>query len=152
LVKFTEASPKQSKSKPEAKQKQSESNAHNHKTIKDDKDLLNNKDYKEENKILIDVSKNQNNVSGAWFKKATAAEFIERLQIFRNENPNNGYPEIMFNDFINYYTTPNDKNGIRLNNYTNFGFQNNLYEWKHDIKHAGKYEIKITPKKRIHYE
>jgi len=123
-----------------------------HKTIKDDKDLLNNKDYKDQNEILIDVSKkNQNNVSGGWFKKANAAEFLERLQVFRNENPNNGYPEILYNDFINHYTTPNDKNGIRLNNYSNFGFQNNLYEWKHDIKHAGKYEIK-TPKKRIHYE
>jgi hypothetical protein len=123
-----------------------------HKTIKNDIDLLNNKDNINENEILIDVSKkNQNNVSGAWFKKANAEEFIERLQLFRNENPNNGYPEILFNDFLNYYTTPNDKNGIRLNNYSNFGFQNNLYEWKNDIKHAGKYEIK-TPKKKIHYE
>jgi hypothetical protein len=104
-----------------------------------------------ENEILIDVSKNQNNVSGGWFKKATAAEFLERLQVFRNENPNNGYLEIMFQDFINYYTTPNDKNGIRLNNYSNFGFQNNLYEWKNKKEHAGKYEIK-TPKKKIHYE
>ena len=123
-----------------------------HKTLLNDIDLLNDKDYLNgENEILIEVQKNQNNVSGGWFKKATAAEFLERLQVFRNENPNNGYLEIMFQDFINYYTTPNDKNGIRLNNYSNFGFQNNLYEWKNKKEHAGKYEIK-TPKKKNHYE
>ena len=152
LVKFTEASTKQSKSKTEAKKKQSESNAHNHKTIKDDKDLLNNKDYLNgENENSIDVSKKNQNDLSKWFKRCSEAEFINEVQKFKSEHPEHGYPEILFKDFINHYTTPNENGGIRVNQFSSFGIKNKLYEWKEDIKHAGKYEIK-TPKKRIHYE
>jgi hypothetical protein len=151
LVKFTEASPKQSKSKTEAKQKQSESNAHNHKTIKNEIDLINNKNNINENEISIQVSKKNENDISKWFKRCSETEFISEVQKFRNEHPDNGYPEILFKDFINHYTTPNENGGIRVNQFSSFGIKNKLYEWKEDIKHAGKYEIK-TPKKRIHYE
>jgi hypothetical protein len=148
LVKFTEASPKQSKSKTEAKQKQSESNAHNHKTIKNEIDLINNKNNINENEISIQVSKKNENDISKWFKRCSETEFISEVQKFRNEHPDNGYPEILFKDFINHYTTPNENGGIRVNQFSSFGIKNKLYEWKEDIKHAG---IK-TPKKRIHYE
>jgi hypothetical protein len=122
-----------------------------HKTLQNDKDLLNNKDYKDENEISINVSKKIENDISKWFKRCSENEFINEVQKFRNENPNNGYPEILFKDFINHYTTPNENGGIRVNQFSSFGIKNKLYEWKEDIKHAGKYEIK-TPKKRIHYE
>jgi hypothetical protein len=149
LVKFTEASPKQNQSKAEAKKKQSESNAHNHKTIKNDKDFINNKDFFAENENQ--VSKSSNLGLHNWFVKATAEEFTERINKFKDEHPDSGYPEILYKDFINYYSTPHKDGGIELNHQRNFGIQNKLQQWIRNTLNAGKYEIK-TPKKRIHYE
>jgi hypothetical protein len=152
LVKFTEASPKQNQSKAEAKKKQSESNAHNHKTIKNDKDLLNDKDFLSENEISIDESKkNQREFKGEWFVTATAEDFIQHIKKFKEEHPDHGYPEKLYNDLINYYTTPHKDGGMVINQQYSFGIINKLRQWASDPKNAGKYEIK-TPKKRNHYE
>jgi hypothetical protein len=101
--------------------------------------------------ISIDVSKKNQNDLSKWFKRCNEAEFINEVQKFKSEHPEHGYPEILFKDFINHYTTPNENGGIRVNQFSSFGIKNKLYEWKEDIKHAGKYEIK-TPKKKLHYE
>jgi predicted transcriptional regulator len=150
LVKFTEASPKQNRSKPEAKKKQSESNAHNHKTIKEDIDNINNKDFFAENEIQ--VSKSSNLGLHNWFVKATAEEFTERINKFKEEHPNSGYPEILYKDFINYYSTPHKDGGIELNHQRNFGIQNKLQQWIGNTQNAGKYEIKSPSKSKIYYE
>lgn len=120
-----------------------------HKTLQNNKDLLNNKDFFAENENQ--VSKSSNLGLNDWFVKATAEEFIERVNKFKEEHPAHGYPEIMFQDFINCYTMPNKEGGIFLNVHHNFGIMNKLKEWYGKKEHAGKYEIK-TPKKRIHYE
>jgi hypothetical protein len=99
----------------------------------------------------VSLKKSKTDFKGDWFVKATAEEFIERINKFKQEHPNHGYPEIMFQDFINCYTMPNKEGGIFLNVHHNFGIMNKLQEWKRNPKHAGKYEIK-TPKKKIHYE
>ena len=98
-----------------------------------------------------EISKSSNLGLNDWFVKATAAEFIERVNKFKEEHPNHGYPEIMFQDFINCYTMPNKDGGIFLNVHHNFGIMNKLQEWYRKKEHAGKYEIK-TPKKKLHYE
>jgi hypothetical protein len=110
-----------------------------------DKDEDNDKD-----KDKIDL-RNQL-ITGKWFKKCTEAEFIAEVERFRNENPNNGYPEIIFKDFINHYTTPNENGGIRVNQFSSFGIKNKLYDWWRDKNNDGKYDIKITPKSKLHYE
>jgi len=150
LVKFTEASPKQNRSKAEAKKKQGESNAHNHKTIKEDIDNINNKDFFAENEIQ--VSKSSNLGLHNWFVKATAEEFTERINKFKEEHPNSGYPEILYKDFINYYSTPHKDGGIELNHQRNFGIQNKLQQWIGNTQNAGKYELKTPSKSKIYYE
>jgi predicted transcriptional regulator len=150
LVKFTEASPKQNQSKPEAKKKQSESNAHNHKTIKEDIDNINNKDFFAENENQ--VSKSSNLGLHNWFVKASPEEFTERINKFKEEHPNSGYPEILYKDFINYYSTPHKDGGIELNHQRNFGIQNKLQQWIGNTQNAGKYEIKSPSKSKIYYE
>jgi hypothetical protein len=143
---------KHMKSTRKPNENQMESNWTQNKDLLNDIDLINNKDNISENEISIDVfKKNEKDISGAWFLTATAEEFIQRLNKFKEEHPNHGYPEFMFVDFIMFYTTPNDKKGIRLNDYKMFGIQHKLHEWKNKKEHAGKYEIK-TPKKRNHYE
>lgn len=150
LVKFTEASTKQSKSKTEAKKKQSESNAHNHKTIKNDIDNINNKDFFAENENQDSQSFNLGLHN--WFVKATPEEFTERINKFKDEHPDSGYPEKLFSDFINYYTTPHKDGGIVLNQQGSFGIINKLRQWTSDPKNAGKYEIKTPSKTKIYYE
>lgn len=150
LVKFTEASPKQNQSKAEAKKKQSESNAHNHKTIKEDIDNINNKDFFAENENQ--VSKSSNLGLHNWFVKASPEEFTERINKFKEEHPNSGYPEILYKDFINYYSTPHKDGGIELNHQRNFGIQNKLQQWIGNTQNAGKYEIKSPSKSKIYYE
>lgn len=107
-------------------------------------------EYKDKDKDKIDL-RNQL-ITGKWFKKCNESEFINEVQKFRNENPTSGYPEILFQDFINHYTTPNENGGIRVNQFSSFGIKNKLYEMKTDPKNAGKYEIKQTPKSKLHYE
>ena len=147
-------------SKPKRKQNGSESEA-KPKRIGSQLDAYKDKDkdkdeYKDNDNNEIDLKTNQliksNLKIEKWFKKCSEAEFISEVQKFRNENPNHGYPEIMFQDFINHYTTPNENGGIRLNQFSSFGIQNKLYEWKRDPKNAGKYEIKQTSKLKLHYE
>jgi hypothetical protein len=150
LVKFTEASPKQNQSKAEAKKKQGESNAHNHKTIKEDIDNINNKDFFAENENQ--VSKSSNLGLHNWFVKASPEEFTERINKFKEEHPNSGYPEILYKDFINYYSTPHKDGGIELNHQRNFGIQNKLQQWIGNTQNAGKYEIKTPSKSKIYYE
>lgn len=150
LVKFTEASTKQSKSKAEAKKKQSESNAHNHKTIKNDIDNINNKDFFAENENQVSESFNLGLHN--WFVKATPEEFTERINKFKDEHPDSGYPEILYKDFINYYSTPHKDGGIELNHQRNFGIQNKLQQWIRNTQNAGKYEIKSPLKSKLYYE
>ena len=95
--------------------------------------------------------KNQN-ITGKWFKKCNESEFINEVQKFKNENPTSGYPEILFQDFINHYTTPNENGGIRVNQFSSFGIKNKLYEMKTDPKNSGKYEIKTPSKTKLYYE
>jgi hypothetical protein len=116
--------------------------------------MLNDNDNVNDN---VNVNDNANDkikqlVTGKWFKKCTEPEFITEVDKFRTENPGAGYPEILYRDFINHYTTPNENGGIRVNQFSSFGIKNKLYEWKHDLKNAGKYEIKQTSKLKIHYE
>jgi predicted RNA-binding protein with PIN domain len=99
----------------------------------------------------VSLKKSKTDFKGDWFVNATADEFIERVNKFKEEHPNHGYPEIMFQDFINCFTMPNKEGGIFLNVHHNFGIMNKLKEWKGKKENVGKYEIK-TPKKKIHYE
>ena len=123
-----------------------------HKTLLNDIDLLNDKDFLSENEISIDESKkNKREFKGAWFVNATAEDFIQHIKKFKDEHPEHGYPEKLFNDFINYYTTPHKDGGIVINHQGSFGIINKLRQWTSDPKNAGKYEIK-TPKKKLHYE
>jgi len=140
---------KQMKSTRKPNENQMESNWTQKKDLLNDIDLLNNKDFFAENEIQ--VSKSSNLGLHNWFVKATAEEFTERINKFKEEHPNSGYPEILYKDFINYYSTPHKDGGIELNHQRNFGIQNKLQQWIRNTQNAGKYEIK-TPKKRIHYE
>jgi hypothetical protein len=117
-----------------------------------DNDNVNDNDNDNVNdNVKVDFKKNQN-ITGKWFKKCTESEFINEVQKFKNENPTSGYPEILFQDFINHYTTPNENGGIRVNQFSSFGIKNKLYEMKTDPKHAGKYEIKTPSKTKLYYE
>lgn len=106
----------------------------------------------DEIEILIDDSKKNQSDLSKWFKRCSESEFINEVQKFRNEHPNNGYPEILFKDFINHYTTPNENGGIRVNQFSSFGIKNKLYEMFTESKNAGKYIIKQTSKSKLHYE
>jgi hypothetical protein len=121
-----------------------------HKTLQNDIDLLNNKDFFAENENQ--VSKSSNLGLHNWFVKATAEEFTERINKFKEEHPNSGYPEILYKDFINYYSTPHKDGGIELNHQRNFGIQNKLQQWIRNTLNAGKYEIKTPSKSKIYYE
>jgi hypothetical protein len=143
---------KQMKSTRKPNENQMESNWTQNKDLLNDIDLINNKDNISENEISIDESKkNKREFKGAWFVNATDEDFIQHIKKFKEEHPEHGYPEKLFNDFINYYTTPHKDGGIVINHQGSFGIINKLRQWTSDPKNAGKYEIK-TPKKRIHYE
>lgn len=120
-----------------------------HKTLLNDIDLLNNKDFFAENENQDSQSFNLGLHN--WFVKATPEEFSERINKFKDEHPDSGYPEILYKDFINYYSTPHKDGGIELNHQRNFGIQNKLQQWIRNTQNAGKYEIK-TPKRKLHYE
>jgi hypothetical protein len=130
-------------SETEAKQKRLKSQVEAYKDKDKDKD-----ENKDKNKIDL----GNQLTTGKWFKKCSEAEFISEVQKFKDENPNNGYPEILFKDFINHYTTPNENGGIRVNQFSSFGIKNKLWEMKSDPKNSGKYEIKQTSKLKLHYE
>jgi len=98
------------------------------------------------------VSKSSNLGLHNWFVEATAEEFTERINKFKEEHPNSGYPEILYKDFINYYSTPHKDGGIELNHQRNFGIQNKLQQWIRNTQNAGKYEIKTPSKSKIYYE
>ena len=99
----------------------------------------------------VSLKKNKTEFLGEWFVNATPEEFIQRVATFKKEHPEHGYPEKLFSDFINYYTTPHKDGGTVLNQQYGFGIQNKLRQWFGDPKNVGKYEIK-TPKKKLHYE
>lgn len=100
----------------------------------------------------VSLKKSKTDFKGDWFVNATENEFIERINKFKEEHPGHGYPEIMFQDFINHYTMPNKEGGIFLNVHNNFGIMNKLKEWFRKKEHAGKYEIKSPSKSKIYYE
>jgi hypothetical protein len=110
-------------------------NGSEHEAYKDkDKD----KDVDKEKDKDIDYS------SGKWFKKVDANGFIEAVNKFLTDNPNNNHPRILIEDFINHYTTPNENGGIRVNQFSSFGIQNKLYEMRTDVNRKDRYNIKPT--------
>ena len=100
----------------------------------------------------VSLKKNEREFKGDWFVTASPEEFIQRVKTFKDEHPEHGYPEKLFSDFVNYYTTPHKDGGTVLNQQYGFGIQNKLRQWFTDPKNAGKYEIKQTSKSKIHYE
>lgn len=95
----------------------------------------------------VDEDVKINNVdynSGKWFKKIDAKGFIEAVNKFIADNPNNNLPRILIDDFINHYTTPNENGGIRVNQFSSFGIQNKLYEMRTDVNRKDRYNVKPT--------
>lgn len=116
-------------------------------------DNINDNDNVNENENEnVSLKKSKTDFKGDWFVNATAEEFIERVNKFKEEHPNHGYPEIMFQDFINCYTMPNKEGGIFLNVHHNFGIMNKLKEWYGKKEHVGKYIIKTPSKTKLYYE
>jgi len=95
---------------------------------------------KEKDEYKKDIDYN----SGKWFKKIDANGFIEAVNKFLADNPNNNLPRILIEDFINHYTTPNENGGIRVNQFSSFGIQNKLYEMRTDVNRKDRYIIKPT--------
>lgn len=135
----------EAKAKPNGSQTEGNKNKNKKKEEDKKENKEENKDNEEENEYLP-----RRVILGQWWKTASAEIFIEKTEKWKQENPNHGYPTNLFTDFIMHYTTPSGEKTIRINAFSNFGFQQKLYEWKNEVRNKDKYQAaSYKPQKYI---